>query len=141
MNRYAALLISFLLAVVMLWGIHRITASKSDKSASYRIYLILFFSVWSLTLWIKPHRPGLGLLIVSVGLIALVFILAFVPRRAPKNRQETKLLIEQLQTERWLNKFFQTPFKFFYWAVLLGLIWSVLLRLALLYKSEILLLV
>lgn len=135
-----ALLISFLLAVMMLWGIHRITASRPDESASYRIYLILFFSVWSLTLWIRPHRPGIGLLIVSVGLIALVFILAFVPRRAPKNRRETKLLIEQLQIERWLNKFFQTPFKFFYWAILWGLIWSVSLRLVLLYKFEILLL-
>jgi hypothetical protein len=129
-----SLLISFLLAVMMLWGIHRLTALKSDKSASYRIYLILFFSVWSLTLWIRPHRPGIGLLIVSVGLMALVFILAFVPRRAPKNRQETKLLIEQLQIERWLNKCFQTPFKYFYWAILCGLIWSVWLRLVLLYK-------
>jgi hypothetical protein len=135
-----ALLISFLLAAVMLWGIHRITTSKSDKSASYRIYLVPFFSVWSLTLWIRPHRPGIGLLIVSAGLIALVFILALVPRRMPKNRQETKLLIEQLQIERWLNKIFQTPFKFFYWAMLWGLIWSVLLRLVLLYKPEILLL-
>jgi uncharacterized membrane protein (DUF106 family) len=135
-----ALLISLVLAVMILWGIHRITASKSDKSASYRIYLILFFSVWSLTLWIRPHRPGMGLLIVSAGLIALVFILALVPRRAPKNRQETKLLIEQLQIEHWLNKLFQTPFKFVYWAILCGLVWSVLLRLVLLYKSEILLL-
>jgi hypothetical protein len=134
-----ALLISFLPAGMMLWGIHRITAAESDKSASYRIYLILFFSVWSLTLWILPHKPGTGLLIVSAGLIAFVFILALVPRRAPKNRQETKLLIEQLQTERWLSKLFQTRFKFFYWAILLGLIWSVLLRLALIYESEILL--
>jgi hypothetical protein len=121
----------------MLWGIHRITASKQHNSASYRTYLIPFFSVWSFTLWIKPHKPSMWLFVITIGLISLVFILASIPRRAPKNRQQTKVLVEQLQVERRLNSFFRTPFNFIYWAFLYCLIWSVLFRLLLLYKTEI----
>ena len=124
---------SILIASILFLGFYQALRLKTEKTATYRLFLIFFLSGWSAILWIQPYRPTAGLLTISIGLMVLLFILAFIPKRAPKNRRETKELLEQLQKEKWLETFFESDTGRLFWLILAFLIWSVCYRLVAIY--------
>ena len=127
------LLISVLIAGVLFLGFYQILRLKNGKSVNYRLFLIIFLSSWSSLLLMKPYRPNAGLLIISIAVMGMLFLLAHTPRRVPKNRRETKALLEQLQNEKWLEKFFESKIGRLFWLILAFLLWIICYRLVSIY--------
>jgi hypothetical protein len=126
--------ISAIFTTAFLVALYNLSLTRPVLTATYRIHVLVFFAIWSATLWLRSYEPSTWLMVTCAVLAAIVPGLAFVPRRAPKNRKQTKALLEQLHSERQLHSVFGTKIGMFFWPVLWGLIWSIFYRLALIYS-------
>ncbi len=98
----------------------------------YRIFLLLYFTAWASVLWLQPHSPGDALLIPSLALLAGAVVVGFVPMPPPKNRRQTKNLIDFMETEKSLARFFKSDTGRLFWPILALLIFSVAFRIVML---------
>lgn len=126
--------ISTLFASTMLIAVYNLSLLKRSDGVLYRLLAMIYFAVWSAILWITPHEPTRGLLVVCLVLIGILPVLAYIPRRAPKNRRQTKALLERIQQERKLETVFRKQAEIIYWPVLWCLIWSLCYRLVSIYQ-------
>jgi hypothetical protein len=121
--------LSAILATALLFSIYHLSLIRSNRAATYRLFLLLYFAVWSAVFWVKPHEPSVSLMLVCIVFLGILPILAFIPRRVPKNRRQTKAMLEQIQKERRLHKAFGSRTKLLFWTILWCLICSVCYRL------------
>lgn len=103
--------------------------------AFYRVFLLLFFTVWSAVLWLQPGTRQASVLLPSLALLAAAVAVGFVPLPPPKNRRQTKNLLDLLETERSLDRFFASRSGRLFWPLLALLVFSVTLRLSVLAGS------
>jgi hypothetical protein len=129
--------ISALLTTVLLVAIYNLPLMRASRVVRYRILLIVYFAVWSGILWVKSHEPTALFLVICLVLIWFLPVLAFIPRRISKNRQQIKAILEQLQQERRFKKIFGEIKKIYYWSILWCLIWLVCYRLIKLFSGSV----
>ena len=109
---------------------HWAVRTRSSWPAHYRIFLLFFFASWAAVVWLRPYRPSNGLLISAVLFAAVALAIGFVPARPPRNRPETKNLLERVDRERNLERFFRSDLGKIFWPVLAFLMFSITFRLA-----------
>jgi hypothetical protein len=80
-------------------------------------------------LWSQPHDPTAALLVGSMAIVAVLWALAFIRHRPPRNRRETKILLEKMQGEKRVEKFFASYGDRVFWPLLAVLLLSVCYRL------------
>lgn len=122
-------LLSFGLAGVLLAGFYLVFRFSKEKKGLYRLYVLVFLAAWSTILWSQPHEPTTALLVGSVAIVAVLWALAFVEHRPPRNRHETKMLLEHMQGEKQVEKFFSSYGDRLFWPLLAVLLLSVCYRL------------
>jgi hypothetical protein len=112
-----ALALSLVLTLLFWWAGH----SRQTWEGTYRLFLIIFLGSWAALLWMRPYQASASLLWTSLLVIGLFLAAALVPRRPPKNRRETKRLLEQIEKEKTLRSFFHIYLRWFFWP-LVGMI-------------------
>lgn len=122
-------LLSLGFAGVLLAGFYWVFRFSKEKKGLYRLYVLVFLSAWSTILWSRPHEPTTALLVGSAAIVAVLWALAFVKHRPPRNRHETKMLLEQMQGEKRVEKFFSSYGDRLFWPLLAVLLLSVCYRL------------
>jgi hypothetical protein len=100
--------------------------------AFYRVFLLLFFTIWSAVLWLPAHRPDASMLLSALLLLAGAVAVGFVPLPPPKTRREAKNLLDLIETERSLNRFFNSGTGRVFWPMMSLLLFSVATRIAML---------
>jgi hypothetical protein len=120
--------ISSIVASALVVAVYNFSLMRAYRAVKYRLFLIVYFTVWSSLLWMHSYKPTFWMLIVNIALIGILPVLASIHRRAPWNRRQTKALLDRLQQERRLKNVFGHKGKFFFWPVLWCLIWSVSYR-------------
>jgi hypothetical protein len=103
--------------------------ANRDWPAFYRIFLLLFFTVWSAIVWLQPRTSSAGRLIPALALLAGALAVGFIPFSPPKNRHQTKNLLDLIETERTLEQFFNYENGRLFWPLLAVLVFLVALRL------------
>lgn len=101
---------------------------EEDRTLVYRIFLIIFLSVWAGVLWRMPHQPTVQLAVISSLILVFLVAVAFIPRRPPKGRHETLDLLDQIEKERKLESEFKKHFDSAFWIVLCLLISAIVIR-------------
>ncbi len=120
--------IVLLLTGICLAAIRLAVRANRDWPAFYRIFLILFFTVWSALLWLLPEASSAGIPISAVALLAGAIAVGFIPFKPPKNRRETKNLLDLIETERTLEAFFNSRSGRLFWPLLAVLVFLAALR-------------
>lgn len=121
--------IGLLSTVVCLAAVALAIRANHDWPAFYRIFLILFFTVWSAVLWLLPRTPSFSTMLLSfVALMGGAVAVGFIPLPPPENRRETKNLLDLIETERTLEQFFRSQGGRLFWPLLAVLIFLVSLR-------------
>lgn len=121
--------IALLITGVCLVVIRLAVRANRDWSAFYRIFLILFFTVWSAIVWLLPQNSSAAMMVSALALLAGALAVGFIPLPAPKSRHETKNLLDLIETERTLEQFFNSESGQLFWPLLAVLIFLVALRL------------
>lgn len=127
--------LSFVSTVLLLAGFYLVLHFTTAYRNLYRLFVIVFLSAWSTVLWSRPHRPTAALLVVSAVFLAALWGLAFIKRRPPANRRETKMLLEHIQGERRVEKFFASFGDRVFWSLLAFLVLSLCYRLLSFYDA------
>ena len=122
-------LLSLGFAGALLAGFYGVFRFSKEKKGLYRLYVLVFLAAWSTILWSRPYEPTTALLVGSVAIVAVLWALAFVKQRPPRNRHETKRLLEQMQGEKQIEKFFSSYGDRLFWPLLAVLLLSVCYRL------------
>jgi|GEM_PF-6903859 len=102
--------------------------ANKDWPAFYRIFLILFFTVWSAILWLLPRTSSAGMPISALALLAGALAVGFIPFPPPKSRRETKNLLDLIETERTLEAFFSSESGRLFWPFLAALVFLAVLK-------------
>jgi len=98
----------------------------------YRVFLLLFFTIWSAVLWLPVQGGDASMPLSALLLLAGAVAVGFVPLPPPKTRRETKNLIDLIETERSLNRFFNSGVGRVFWSMMALLLFSVATRIAML---------
>lgn len=122
-------LLSLGVAAALLAGFYLVFRFSKETKGLYRLYVLVFLSAWSTVLWSRPHEPTTALLVGSATIVAVLWALAFIQHRPPRNRQETKMLLEHMQGEKRVEKFFSSYGDRLFWPLLAVLLLSVCYRL------------
>ncbi len=101
---------------------------EEDRALVYRIFLIIFLSVWAGVVWRKPHEPSIQFAVTSMLTLVFLVGVAFIPRRPPKGRHDTLDLLTQLEQERKLESIFKKHFDIWYRVALCLLLAAVVIR-------------
>ena len=122
-------LLSLGMVIVILMGFHLVFRFSTDTKGLYRLYVLVFLSVWSTILWHRSYAPTTALLVGSVVIVAVLWAMAFIRHRPPRNRRETKRLLEHMQSEKRVEKFFSSYGNRLFWPLLAILLLSICYRL------------
>jgi hypothetical protein len=117
------------IVALLLTGFHLVLRLSREVKGLYRLYVLVFLSVWSTVLWHRTYAPTTALLVGSIVIVAVLWTMAFIRHRPPRNRRETKRLLEHLQGEKRLEKFFSSYGNRLFWPLLAILLLSVCYRL------------
>ena len=115
--------------VLLMAAIGLVDRVNRNRPPFYRVFLLLFFTVWAAGIWLQPRsavtpaRP-----LSSLALLIAPFAAGFIPIPPPKSRRETQNLHDSMETERSLERYFCSRAGHFFWAVLALLIFSGALR-------------
>jgi len=94
----------------------------------YRLFLLVFLAVWAAIVWTKPIRPSVQLILISAILLIILVAGAFIRRRPPLNRRETIRLLDQIEAEKTLEKFFDLHLGRFFWLLVSFLVTVIVLK-------------
>ena len=125
---FSDILIVLLINGVCLAVIRLAVWANKDWPAFYRIFLILFFTVWTAILWLLPRTSSAGMPVSALALLAGALAVGFIPFPPPKSRRETKNLLDLIETERTLEAFFSSQSGRLFWPLLAILVFLAVLR-------------
>lgn len=127
--------IAFILTVVATLLFWMIIKNRESWTGVYRIYLIVFFLVWAGIIWMRDYSPSYILSLISLVSLIFIVVAAFIPKNPPRGRLETKALLEQIRTEKTLQKIFDTYWGKIYWLFLGILIMLIIYRYKIIYDK------
>jgi hypothetical protein len=107
--------------------------NRESWTGIYRIYLIIFLSVWAAIIWMRDYRPSYLLSLISLFLFIFIVVAVFIPKKTPRDRVETKALLEQYRTEKTLQKFFDAFWEKLFWLIIGFLIILIIYRYIMIY--------
>ena len=124
LNLITTLVLTFFLVFIIHLSIKR----KDEGRGIYQIFLIVFLAVWAGTIW-TIQRISFPFLIGMLLVFLLTMVLfSFISRHPPKNRHETKLMLDQIEMEKRLEKFINQYMSFIYWPLVGILIMLITLK-------------
>ncbi len=112
-------------ATLLFWMIIK---NRESWTGIYRIYLIVFLSVWAGIIWMRYYRPSYLLSLISLFFLIFIVFAAFIPKKTPRGRLETKALLEQFRTEKTLQNFFGVFWGKLFWFIIGILIMLIVYR-------------
>ena len=124
----ADFVIAFILAVVATLLFWTIIKNRESWTGIYRIYLIVFLAVWAGIIWMRNYRPSNLLSLISLFFLIFIVFAAYIPKKTPRGRLETKALLEQFRTEKTLQNFFGVFWGKLFWFIIGILIMLIVYR-------------
>ncbi len=125
-------IVSFVIAVV-LTGLFLFLIRKSGRRTGLIwLFLLIFLATWAGGIWLRPFGPMLwGIHWVSfllVGLLVILFLVIFIPKRPPRGRHETLDMLDRIQDEKNMEELAFITLSIFFWILLFGLVIAIVLR-------------
>lgn len=109
---------------------------KDERRGIYQIFLIVFLAIWAGTIW-TVKRISFPFLIGFLLLILFILVLfSFISRHPPKNRHETKLMLDQIGMEKVVERFINQYLSFFYWPLVGVLIMLIVLKYIFMWRNS-----
>jgi|GEM_PF-2147984 len=126
---------SLVLTILLVFIIWIFIKRKDERRGIFQIFLIVFLAVWAGTIW-TIQRISFPFLIGFFLLFLLILVLfSFISRHPPKNRHETKLMLDQIEMEKLLEKFISQYISFIYWPLVGILIMLIILKYIVMFRN------
>ena len=125
--------IAFIMAVTLTLLLRMFLKNREFWTGIYRVYLIVFLSVWTGIIWMRVYKPSYLLSLISLSLFIFIVGAVFIPKKTPRDRVETKALLEQYRTEKTLQKFFGAFWEKLFWLIIGFLIILIIYRYLMIY--------
>lgn len=109
------LLTAFVLTIFLIFIIHLSIKRKDDGRGIYQVFLIVFLTIWAGTIWTIKRISFPSLIGFLMFFLIVMVLFSFIGRHPPKNRHETKLMLDQIEMEKRLEKFINQYMSFIYW--------------------------
>lgn len=96
----AALVVALVLAGVFAYA----TRGRGKKTGIFWLFLLIFLATWAGGGWARPFGPALfgvyWLTFILVGALFAFILAVFLPRKAPRGREETLEMLERMEEEK-----------------------------------------
>ncbi|MGD2151155.1 MAG: hypothetical protein PVJ06_04455 [Desulfobacterales bacterium] len=96
------------------------------------IFLIIFLTTWAGGIWVRPFGPSFRgiywLPFLWIGIITVLILVVFYPRRIPKSRWETLEMLQQIEKQKKLNQLTYITLTLLFWLLLLLLSLAIIVR-------------
>lgn len=122
------LITTLVLTIFLVFMIHFSINRKDERIGIYQIFLIVFLAVWAGIIWTIKRISFPFLIGFLLLFLFIVVLFSVTSRHPPKNRHETKLMLEQIEMEKVLEKFMNQYLSFFYWPLVGILIMLIVLK-------------
>lgn len=109
---------------------------KDERRGIYQIFLIIFLAVWAGIIWTTKRISFPFLIGFLLLFLFLLIVFSFISRHPPKTRHETKLMLDQIEMEKLLEKFINRYLSFFYWPLVSALIMLIVLKYIFIWRNS-----
>jgi hypothetical protein len=96
------------------------------------IFLIIFLTTWAGGIWVRPFGPSFRgiywLPFLWIGIITVLILAVFYPRRIPKSRWETLEMLQQIEKQKKLNQLTYITLILLFWLLLFLLSMAIIVR-------------
>ena len=86
------------------------------------IFWIIFLATWAGGIWVRPFGPSFRgiywLPFLWIGIITVLILAVFYPRRIPKSRWETLEMLQQIEKQKRLNQLTYITLILLFWILL-----------------------
>ena len=124
--------ISLLIAVIVTGVFLFLVRQTGRRTGLLWLFLLVFLAVWAGGVWVRPFGPTLwGIHWVSfvlVGVLVILFLIIFMPKRPPRGRHETIDMLDRIQDEKNMEELAWITLSIFFWILLFGLVIAIVLR-------------
>jgi hypothetical protein len=125
-------LIAFIFALILSAGFVLVLHRSGPRSGFFWFFLLVFLATWAGGIWLSPFGPNLWgvywLPFLGVGLVAVLLLAAFAPRRPPRNRHDTLDMLDKIEEEKEFKKVAGISMGILFAALVVVLILAVILR-------------
>jgi hypothetical protein len=126
------LIFAILLVLIIQFSIKR----KDERKGIYQIFLIVFLAVWAGSIWTINRISSPFLIGFLLLFLFIIVLFSFISRHPPKNRDETKLMLDQIGMENVVEKFINQYISFFYWPFVGALIMLIVLKYIFIWRNS-----
>jgi MFS family permease len=123
---------SFTVAVIVTGVYMHVTREAGQRTGLIWLFLIIFLATWAGGIWLRPFGPTVWgirwIVFLLAGLIIVLFLFIFIPRKAPRGRHETLDMLERIEEEKELEKVTYITLSVFFWILLSALVIAIILR-------------
>jgi hypothetical protein len=124
--------ISLVIAVIVTGVFLFLVRKTGRRTGLLWLFLLVFLAVWAGGVWVRPFGPTLwGIHWVSfllIGLLVILFLVIFTPKRPPRGRHETLDMLDRIQDEKNMEELAWITLSVFFWILLFGLVIAIVLR-------------
>lgn len=124
--------VSFLVATVLSAIFAWATRSKGRQIGLFWFFLIVLMATWSGGIWIQPLRATPSEIkwwpFIIIGLPFAILIAVFGPRNPPEGRHETLEKLDEIASEKVLEKLTYVILKVVFWFVVIFMAAAILWR-------------
>jgi len=126
------LIFAILLVLIIQFSINR----KDERKGIYQIFLIVFLAVWAGSIWTINRISSPFLIGFLLLFLFIIVLFSFISRHPPKNRDETKLMLDQIGMEKVVERFINQYISFFYWPFVGALIMLIVLKYIFIWRNS-----
>lgn len=130
------LITTIVFTIFLVFIIQLFIKRKDERRGIYQIFLIVFLAVWTGTIWTLRRISFPFLIGFLLFFLFIMILFSFISRHPPKNRHETKLMLDQIEMEKMLEKFINQYLSFFYWPLVGVLIMLIVLKYVIMWRNS-----
>ena len=125
---FIAFVIAAVLSAVFTWAARR----RGRRTGFFWFFLIVLVATWAGGVWIQPlEATSKGVRwwpFIIVGLPFAILVAVFGQRNPPEGRQETLEKLDEMASEKTLEKITYSILKLIFWLVFIIMVVAILLR-------------
>lgn len=124
----SALIVALILSIFFAFFVRK----RGPRKGFFWLFLLIFLMTWAVGIWIRPFGPSLKgiywMPFLLTGLLFLLLMSVTSPLPPPMGRHETLDMLDQMETDRKMEKLAYISLNMFFWILLFALIILIVVR-------------